>query len=108
MLLAEHLAEVFAKQFGEDPRHDMVSVRRLIECSAEARISLTARQQTRVHVERGGHAADITLTRALFETLSESLLNLACQVTENVLVQSGMARRDLRTWSWWAVRRGCR
>lgn len=95
LLLAEHLAEVFQKQFGEDPRHDMVSVRRLVESAEEAKISLTARQQTRVHVERTGHAADITITRAMFEELSESLVNLALQVTENVLVQSGMARRDL-------------
>lgn len=95
LLLAEHLAEVFQKQFGEDPRHDMVSVRRLVESAEEAKMSLTARQQTRVHVERTGHAADITLTRAMFEELSESLVNLACQVTENVLVQSGIARRDL-------------
>ena len=48
LLLAEHLAGEFTKQFGEDPRYDMVSVRRLVESAEEARLALTARQQARV------------------------------------------------------------
>jgi len=95
LLLAEHLADVFHKQFGDDPRYDMVSVRRLVESAEEAKLSLTARQQARVHVERTGQAADISITRTMFEELSESLVNEARRVTEYVLTQSGMTRRDL-------------
>ncbi|MCH8924418.1 MAG: Hsp70 family protein [Planctomycetes bacterium] len=45
--LAEHLAEQFAKKFGDDPRHDIISVRRLLESAEEAKQSLSARQQAR-------------------------------------------------------------
>lgn len=51
--LAEYLAEQFAKQFGDDPRHDMNSVRRLLESAEEAKQTLSARQQARVQVQRG-------------------------------------------------------
>src|SRR6185295_15593730 len=57
--LAEYLAEQFAKQFGDDPRHDMISVRRLLESAEEAKQSLTARQQARVQVQRGDDSAAI-------------------------------------------------
>jgi molecular chaperone DnaK (HSP70) len=94
-LLAEHLAGVFEKQFGEDPRYDMVSVRRLLESAEEVKNALSARQQTRVHVERGGHSADITVTRTMFEELAEPLIEQARRLTEGVLTYSGLTRRDL-------------
>ncbi len=95
LLLAEHLAGEFNKQFGEDPRHDMVSVRRLVEAAEEAKQALTARQQARVHVERGEHAADVTITRQTFDEITEHLLTRAKRITEETLSHSGLAWRDL-------------
>jgi molecular chaperone DnaK len=92
--LSEQLAGEFSKQFGEDPRHDMVSVRRLLESAEEAKHALTARQQARVHLERGAHTADITITRQTFEEITLELLGRAKCIAEKVLAQSGLAWRD--------------
>ena len=95
LLLAEQLASEFNKQFGEDPRYDMVSVRRLVEAAEEAKQALTARHQARVHVERAAHAADITITRQTFDEITEHLLDRAKRITEQTLSHSGLVWRDL-------------
>lgn len=92
--LSEQLAGEFTKQFGEDPRYDMVSVRRLLESAEEAKHALTARQQARVHLERAAHTADITITRQTFEEITLELLERAKAVAEKVLAQSGLVWRD--------------
>jgi len=73
----------------------MISVRRLLEDAQEARHSLTARQQARVHLERSGHAADITVSRQTFDDLTQELLDRAQRAAEAVLARSGLAWRDL-------------
>jgi molecular chaperone DnaK len=93
--LADFLAEKFAKQFGEDPRYDMVSVRRLLTSAEETKHTLTARQQARVRVERQSKAADVVVDRGAFEDASAELIERAKQVTERVLGRAGMAWRDL-------------
>jgi molecular chaperone DnaK len=93
--LADFLAEQFAKQFGEDPRHDMVSVHRLLALAEETKQTLTARQQARVHVERSGNAADITVTRQAFEEITAELLEQAKNAATTVLAQAGLVWRDL-------------
>lgn len=95
VLLADHLADEFGKQCGGDPRHDMQSVRRLLETAAEVKQSLSARQQTRTRVERDNSAAEIVITRQTFEQLSAELLDAAAAITEQVLNRAGMAWRDL-------------
>ncbi len=94
-LLAEYLAEQFAKQFGDDPRHDMMSVRRLLERAAEAKHSLSARQQTRVQVQRGEDAAAIIVTRHAFDELAAGLLDQIAATVESTMSRSGMAWRDV-------------
>ncbi|MEX0677901.1 MAG: Hsp70 family protein [Pirellulales bacterium] len=93
--LAEHLAEQFAKEFGQDPRHDMTSVRRLLESAEEAKQSLSARQQARVQVERGKSAAAIVVTRQAFEEMTADLLDEAAAITEGIVARAGMAWRDV-------------
>jgi molecular chaperone DnaK len=93
--LAEYLAEQFAKQFGDDPRHDMISVRRLLESAEEAKQSLTARQQTRVQVQRSDDAAAIIVTRQAFEDQTADLVDAAMQVAEQTLAQAGIVWRDM-------------
>ena len=93
--LAEYLAEQFAKQFGDDPRHDMNSVRRLLESAEEAKQTLSARQQARVQVQRGEDSAAIIVTRQAFEDLTADLLEQALKLTEAALARAGMAWRDV-------------
>ena len=95
LLLAEYLAEQFVKQFGQDPRHDMASVRRLQQSAEEAKQALSARQQVRVQVERGEDSAGIIVTRQAFEELTSGLVDQALQVVEATLARAGMAWRDL-------------
>jgi molecular chaperone DnaK len=93
--LADYLADQFQKQFGADPRHDMASVRRLLETAKEAKHALTARQQTRVTVERGQQSAAVTVTREIFEDQVVDLLDECARVAQAALAQSGMAWRDV-------------
>lgn len=93
--LAEYLAAQFTKQFGDDPRHDMISVRRLVESAEEAKQSLTARQQARVQVQRGDDSAAIIVTRQAFEDQAADLAEQVSQLAEAALRRAGMAWRDL-------------
>jgi molecular chaperone DnaK len=93
--LADYLASEFAKKFGEDPRYDMFSVRRLLESAEEAKQALSARQQARVRVERGDNSLEVTVTRQVFESLTTGLVERARKATEQVLSQASMAWRDL-------------
>ncbi len=93
--LADHLASEFAAKFGEDPRHDMASVRRLLELAEEAKHTLSARQQAQVRVERAGNSVDVTITRQAFDRMTADLVERAQKATERVLAQASMAWRDL-------------
>ncbi len=94
-VLAENLAGKFAKQFGDDPRYDMPSVRRLLTCAEEAKHTLTARQQARVHIERHGAETDIVVQRHAFEEAAGDLVARAQKVAETIIAQAGMAWKDL-------------
>lgn len=93
--LAEYLAEQFHKQFDTDPRHDMASVRRLLENAKEAKHALSARQQTKVEVERGQQKTTVTVTREIFEDLVADLLDECVQITQAALAQAGMDWSDV-------------
>jgi molecular chaperone DnaK len=94
-VLAEHLAAKFVKQFGDDPRYDMASVRRLGTIAEEAKHTLTARPQARVHLERHGAATDIVVQRHSFEEAGNDLVERARAIAESAIGQAGMAWRDL-------------
>jgi molecular chaperone DnaK len=93
--LADYLAEQFARQFDKDPRHDMNSVRRLLESAKDAKHALTARQQARVQVQRGNESASVTVTRQTFEDLCVDLLDECARLTQAALAQAGMAWSDV-------------
>ncbi len=93
--LAEYLAAKFEKEFGDDPRYDMVSVRRLVAGAEEAKHTLTARQQARVHIERTGYATDIAVQRHAFEEATTELVDRARRVAEDAIAQAGLAWRDI-------------
>jgi molecular chaperone DnaK len=93
--LADYLAGEFEKQFGTDPRHDMTSVRRLLESAKDTRHALTARQQARVPLQRDEQSTAVTVTREIFEDLVIDLLDECARVAQAALAQSGMAWRDV-------------
>jgi molecular chaperone DnaK len=94
--LADYLAAQYAKQFGDDPRHDMVSVRRLLATAEEAKHTLSARQQAKVRVERQQNATDVVVARHAFEDATADLVERARRVAEDTLARAGMAWRDLQ------------
>ncbi len=93
--LAEYLAAKFAKQFGDDPRYDMASVRRLLTSAEEAKHTLTARLQARVHIERHGAETDVVVQRHAFEEAAGDLVERARAIAESVVAKAGMAWSDL-------------
>jgi molecular chaperone DnaK len=93
--LADVLAAEFEKRFGQDPRHDMASVRRLVQAAEEAKQTLSARGQSRVRVERSTNSVDVTVTRQMLEQATADLLDRGNRIAEQVLAQSGLEWRDL-------------
>jgi molecular chaperone DnaK len=93
--LADLLAAEFEKQFGQDPRHDMTSVRRLVQAAEETKQTLSARGQARVRVERSTNSADVTVTRQMLEQATVDLLDRGKRIAEQVLAQAGLEWRDL-------------
>ncbi|HEV3137408.1 MAG TPA: Hsp70 family protein [Pirellulales bacterium] len=93
--LADTLAGEFEKQFSQDPRYDMASVRRLMQAAEEAKQTLSARQQARVRVERSTNSADVTVTRQMLERATADLLDRGKRIAEQVLAQAGLEWRDL-------------
>lgn len=83
--LASYVADAFIKEHDADPRHNPTSWQRLLGEIEEAKRTLTARQQTSVRVDHGGHALSVPLTREVFEEATADLLERTAYTTRQVL-----------------------
>lgn len=79
--LIDHLAEEFRKQEGIDLKKDAMALQRLKEAAEKAKCELSTTQETTVNLPfisatpEGPKHMQITLTRAKFEQICESLFN---------------------------------
>ncbi len=108
MRLADYLAGQYAKQFGDDPRYDMTSVRRLLASAEEVKHTLSTRQQVKVRVERQQNATDVTVTRHAFEEVSADLVERRGASPRIRWPGRAWPGATCSTCCWWAGPRGCR
>ncbi len=88
--LVGYLAERFAEEFGDDPRHDPQALAYLSITAEEAKRTLSRRETTTVPVSYKGHWGNYEVTRSEFESLTEDLLAVTQLTTEMVLEEAGI------------------
>lgn len=94
MRLVDHAAEAFLKEHrGEDPRQNPASLQSLLAQAEEAKHTLSARSRASFRVEHGGSAAEVSVTRELFEQITADLLERTAHTTRQLLSAAG------RTWT---------
>ncbi len=93
--LARHVAEQFERELLRNPLADKNAAARLMRSVEEAKHTLSVREQASVHVEYGGQARDIAISRAKFEELCEDLLERTSYTTRQVLQCAGLQWSDV-------------
>lgn len=94
--VADHVAGQFlARCGGPDPRDDPAGLRRLLREAEDAKRALSAREQTAVAFEFGGHALRVPLARHQFEEMTADLLERTRFTTAAVLRDGGVGWKDL-------------
>lgn len=86
--LVDHVADIFHRQHGVDPREDANSFGRLLRECEDAKRTLSARQKTHVSCAHGGFAERIEVTRQVFEELTHDLLERTAFTTRHTLAQA--------------------
>ena len=93
--MANYVAGEFERELLRNPRTDKNAAARLMRSVEEAKHTLSVREQATVHVEFGGQARDISITRAKFEELCEDLLERTSYTTRQVLASAGLQWSDV-------------
>jgi len=88
--LVNHLADRFAEEFGDDPRHDAQALAYLAVTAEEAKKTLSRRESTSVPVSYKGHWGNYEVTRQELESLTEDLVAVTQLTTEMVLEEAGL------------------
>ena len=88
--ITDHVAEQFARRFGEDPRPDADAMRNFtVECE-DAKRALSSKAQAPLSVYYKGKTLTLQFTRKDFERMSADLLQRTRDTTELVLQQAGV------------------
>jgi len=84
--IANHVAEVFEKQFrGIDPRQSPAGLQRLLREAEDAKRALSARETATIAFEHAGQGIRVPITRKQFETISADLLERTRFTIRNLL-----------------------
>ncbi len=88
--IIDHVATLFQRQHGDDPRGDAQSFTRLAAAAERAKRTLSKLTQTTISCTHGGHVLSVPLTRAEFEGLTSDLLVRTRFTVQQVLRQAGL------------------
>ena len=93
--IIDHLADTFEDENGIDLREDRQALQRLKDAAEEAKIELSSRKETEINLpfitatDDGPVHLEESLTRATFESLTETLLERTVGPTEQALADAG-------------------
>ncbi|QDU71256.1 molecular chaperone DnaK [Mucisphaera calidilacus] len=99
--IIDYLADEFKRQEGVDLRQDAMALQRLKEAAEKAKCELSSAQETTVNLpfitatNEGPKHLQITLTRAKFEQVCESLFNRIRIPVEAALSDAGLKAGDV-------------
>jgi molecular chaperone DnaK len=88
--IVDHVASLFQKQYGEDPRNDPLSLANLSSAAERAKRTLSKLPQSNILCTHAGKVLTVTLTRTEFESLTRDLLTRTRLTVQQVLRQSGL------------------
>ena len=91
--IVEFVADEFQKQHGFDPRSDASALQVLMSEAADAKHSLSARDEVTIHYAHDGQRIRLNLTREQFETMTGDLLDRTLITIRKLLRESN------RQWS---------
>jgi molecular chaperone DnaK len=87
--IIDHVAELFQKQHGVDPRSDPQSLAALAAAAERAKRTLSKLNQTTLTCMHDGKVLSVPLTRADFENLTRDLLVRTRLTTQQLLRRAG-------------------
>ncbi|MDR1804782.1 MAG: molecular chaperone DnaK [Flavobacteriales bacterium] len=100
-VIIDYFSDEFKSKEGIDLRNDPMALQRLKEASEKAKIELSSSTQTEINLpyitatESGPKHLVITLTRAKFEQLSESLIRRSISPCSKALEDAGLTTKDI-------------
>lgn len=100
-VLIEYLAEEFKKEYGINLLNDPMALQRLREAAEKAKIELSSTSQTEINLpyitadSSGPKHLVITISRAKFEQLSQSLIDRTIKPCESALKNAGLKPSDI-------------
>jgi molecular chaperone DnaK len=100
-VLIEYLAEEFYKEYSINLLNDPMALQRLREAAEKAKVELSSTSQTEVNLpyitadSSGPKHLVITISRAKFEQLSQSLIDRTIKPCESALKNAGLKPSDI-------------
>jgi molecular chaperone DnaK len=88
--IVEHVAGLFQRQYGEDPRDDPRSLANLQSAAERAKRTLSKLNQATVTCTHAGKMFSLTLSRQEFESLTRDLLTRTRLTAQQLLRQAGL------------------
>jgi molecular chaperone DnaK len=88
--IVDHVAELFQRQYGADPRSDPQSLAALSAAAERAKRTLSKLTQTSITCTHAGQVLTVPLTRAELESLTRDLLTRTRLTVQQLLRQSGL------------------
>jgi molecular chaperone DnaK len=101
-VLIDYLADEFKKENGVDLRQDRMALQRLKESAEKAKCELSTAMQTNINLPfitadaSGPKHLDITLTRAKFESLVESLIDRSISPCQKAISDAKVSASNIR------------
>ena len=93
--IVEFVADEFQKQHGFDPRGDASAMQVLMSEAADAKHSLSARDEVTIHYAHNGRRIRLNLTRERFETMTGDLLDRTLITIRKLLRESNCQWSDI-------------
>ncbi len=93
--LVDHIAELFEKEHGVDPRKDHGTLHRLRREAEEVKRSLSSRHEVTFAFSHEGHKLRTTITREQFENLTGDLVDRTLMTIRKLLREAKAEYKDL-------------
>ncbi len=93
--LLDHVAEVFAAEFGADPRDDPHPYQELYQRCLAAKLALSNKPRAAIPVNHAGSRTVVEVTREEFESLTEDLVDRCATICNHLLQREGLEWSDI-------------
>ncbi len=93
--LADYLATTFRETHDVDVRSDSIAAQTLLAEAEDAKRALTTRSEVIIHLAFEGHRLAVRVTRAIFEHMTEDLVQRTCFTVNKLLRDASLEWDDI-------------